>query len=174
MSTSSAVLFCVRRPISFVPQALQAPLLGLAWVFSNVGLVTLGINTSHHITYPLLAGGADGAILAVIVIATISEKFQAGITGLLSGYGYGNIATDFAPAQRLVTSLHAALDKSLDLLTPGPHNEALHDAIQAAVTWIIGTVLVVILAALIVQWIRIETTRKQPRPQLDASPAPQP
>jgi hypothetical protein len=51
---------------------------------------------------------------------------------------------------------------------------SLHDAIQAAVTWIIGTVLVVILAALIIQWIRIETTRKQPRPQLDASPAPQP
>jgi hypothetical protein len=171
MSTSSNGLSSVRRPFSVLPQALQAPFLGVVWVFSNVALIALGIKTGYHITCHLVAGAADGAILAVIVIATVSEKFQAGVTGLLSGYGYGNIVTGFAPVKRVLAGLHAMLDSSLDVLTPLPHDEQLHETIQDAAMWIMVTVLVVVLAALVVQWIRMETSRSRsdsPRLGLDA------
>ena len=174
MSTSSNALFCMWRPVPLLPQALQAPFLGVVWVFSNVALIAVGIKTSHYITCSLLAGAADGALLAVIAIATVSEKFQAGVTGLLGGYGYGNMVTGFAPAKRMLASLHALLDNSLDLLAPGPHDERLHGTIEDAAVWVMATVLVVVLAALIVQWIRIETTRNQPRSPLASSPTPQP
>jgi len=174
MSTASTALVCIRRPISRLPQALQAPLLGVLWVFTNVGLIALGIKTRHDIACSLVAGAADGAIVAMIVLATVSEKFQAGVTGLLSGYGYGNLVTDFAPVQRILKGLHGLLDRSLDLLAPGAQDEQLHDAIQGATMWIMVTVLVVVLAALIVQWIRIETSRVRAGSQLASSPATQP
>lgn len=174
MSTASPALVCIRRPVSRLPQALQAPLLGVLWVFTNVGLIALGIKTSHHITCSLVAGAADGAIVAMIVVATVSEKFQAGVTGLLSGYGYGNVVTDFAPVQRILKNFHGLLDRSLELLTPGAHDEQLHDAIQGATMWIMATVLVVVLAALVVQWIRIETTRKRSGARFSPITAPQP
>jgi len=174
MSTASPAFVSLRRPVSLLPAALQAPLLGVLWVFANVGLIAVGIKTSYQITCSLVAGAADGAIIAVIVVATVSEKFQAGVTGLLGGYGYGNIVTDFAPVQRLLKNFHGLVDRSLEMLTPGAHDEQLHDAIQGATMWIVATVLVVVLAALVVQWIRIETTRKRSGAQFTSIAAPQP
>src|SRR3984893_1577998 len=155
MVAAKHVLVSIWRPVAVVPESLQAPLLGSAWVLFNIFLVCLGIRVNCPIACSVLAGSLSCTIIAMIAVTMLSHKFQAGVTGLLGGYSFNNLVNGFAPGIQAAANLHHLLDEFLALL-PGPHDERFHEAIQDAVMWIVLTVVFVVLAALIVQWIRTE------------------
>src|SRR5437879_1799992 len=124
---------------------VRAPLLGLVWVLFNALVVALGIKMHLSIACSIFAGAVDGAIVAVIVVAVASEKFQAGTAGLLSAYGLQNMSAGFAPLKNVAKTFHHTVIDTL--FTDGLY----HEQIDEAVLWIAVTALLVVLAALVVQ-----------------------
>jgi len=148
----------MREDVALLP-SLQAPLLGLAWVLFNVALGWLGQATGCLNVCSVLAGAVDGTIFSVIVVATASEKFQAGATGLLGGLGLDNFANG---GQALVTkaarAIHGVVDAMLASL-PGGDNPVLEAAHEAAVLRAVWIAIIVVLAALIAKWVQSKVVR---------------
>lgn len=155
MAAAHAAFVHLRGSFVRVPKILQSALLGMAWVLFNILLIFLGYQTGCPITCAIFAGSVDGLIASLIVVAVFSHKFQAGVTGLVSGYGFNNLANGFAPAQQAVKNLHDRFDGFLKALpaVPGGYEE-LHHHIEISALWIAMTATFVVVAALIVQWIR--------------------
>ena len=155
MSTAMGSVSSFRRPLTSLPVSVWVPLSGMAWVFFNVLLVILGTRDPSRPSplFSLMAGGIDGAILASIAVATLSEKLHAGTAGILGGYGFQDVQNNFKLTRQWAQWVHGQLDPVLDVLLGSGH-EALHEAIQKELVWIACTAAVVVLAALIVQLIR--------------------
>jgi hypothetical protein len=130
-------------------ESLTAPVLGLAWVSLNLVVEWMGLSLGHSTAFSMAVGGFDGMVLSVIVVAKLSEKFQAGVTGLLSGFSLDSVmGSGTSVAAKAAQAVHVILD-SMQLL---PGAELLHDQLQAAVIQALWTAVVVIVAASLVKW----------------------
>ncbi len=159
MSTASGSVSTLRKPIGFIPATLWMPLLGMAWVFFNVLMVWLGIRLGYRLPCSLVAGGVDGGILASIALATLGEKIHAGTAGLLSGYGFHDVASKFDLTQKYAQWLHEHLEPLLALIL-GP-SEMLHQMVQNQLVGIACTAAFVVMATLVVQLIRNAGAERQ-------------
>src|SRR5437588_519130 len=70
-----------------------APVLALAWILSNLARGWIGIAIRHPNLGALTAGALDGTIFSAIVLVKASARPEAGMTGLLSGFGLDSITS---------------------------------------------------------------------------------
>jgi hypothetical protein len=141
----------IRKPAAtaLLPQ-LEAPLLGLALVlFHSLGWLGLAIGRVNVCAVAL--GALDGTILSVIAVARASERFQAGMTGLLSGVSLDNIASGQTLITKAALTIHGIVDSVLESLG-GIGDEATHKTIEGASIEGIWIAIFVILATLIVNF----------------------
>jgi len=138
-----------RTTVSFL-EFLPPPVLALVWVLFNAGLAWFGESTGHPNPYLVAAGAVDGAILSIIMVNTIGEKFQAGATGLLGGFGLGNLGS--ADGTSPLSAVASAIHRFVDTISAFEGSEDLHKDFESATVNAIWVAVFVILAALLVQW----------------------
>ena len=136
-----------------MPPALQAPMLGLAWVLVNAGLGWLGLVTGHLNGCLVAAGALDGCALSVIVVTRTSDKFQGGIAGAFGGLGLDHLADGQTLIAKTAQVIHAVVDGVLAGMSAGGEEQA-HAAIEQAAIQGIWTAIIVVLAALIAKWVQ--------------------
>jgi hypothetical protein len=137
---------------------IWVPLLGGLWVLLNVGLGALGIYIDWPILCAFLAGLMNGSLLSVIAVATASERFQAGATGLLGGFSLSALRSDGSMVWKAVQGLHRFVDTALQAMGI-EINESWHRAIELEVLYMLWTIVFVVLASLVAEWVR--SSRKQ-------------
>jgi len=130
-------------------ESMPAPVLGLTWVCLNLVVGWIGISCGHATALSMAVGAFDGMVISVIVVAKVSQKFQAGMTGLLGGFSLdGLTGSNSSVVAKVAQTVHAILD-TMQLL---PGGESIHDALQASLVQGLWTAVVVIVAALLVKW----------------------
>jgi hypothetical protein len=131
--------------------AERASVLALAWLLSNVALGWIGVAIGHPTLGALAAGALDGTIFSAIVLVKASARLEAGMTGLLSGFGMDSITNGGRTVASFVHGVHEVLETivnaSTDELQPG-HHQALELMVMRAI-WM---ALIVILLSLFVKW----------------------
>lgn len=146
------------RPGTPSSNGIWVPLMGGLWVLANVGLGALGIYVDWPILCAFLAGLMNGSLLSVIAVATASERFQAGTTGLLGGLSLSVLRKDGSMVWKFTQSLHTFVDVAFRALGIEV-NERLHHALEQEALYMIWTIVLVILASLAAEWVR-STRRK--------------
>lgn len=129
----------------------RASVLALAWVLSNVALGWMGAAIKHPNVGAFAAGALDGAIFSAIVLVKASARLEAGMTGLLSGFGVDSITNGGRTVASFVHSIHEVLEQIVTTSTenlPDAHHQVLELMIMRAV-W---AALIVTLLALFVKW----------------------
>jgi hypothetical protein len=132
--------------------------MGGLWVLANVGLGALGIYVDWPILCAFLAGLMNGSLLSVIAVATASERFQAGTTGLLGGLSLSVLRKDGSMVWKFTQGLHTFVDVAFHALGIEV-NERLHHALEQEVLYMIWTIVLVILASLLAEW--VQSTRRK-------------
>jgi hypothetical protein len=127
--------------------------MGASWVAVNVALVALGAQFPYLATCSFVAGIIDGVILSIIVVATASARFQASATGLLGGLSLSALRHDGSMVWKFVVGLHEFLDKTLGQIFPGG-SELLHKAVEQEILYILWTIIFVVMASLVTEWVR--------------------
>jgi hypothetical protein len=127
--------------------------MGGLWVLANVALASLGIYVDWPILCAFLAGLMNGSLLAVIAVAMASERLQAGTTGLLGGLTLSAARNDGSMVWKAMQSLHGFVDNAFRALGIVV-NERVHHAIEQEALYMIWTIVVVVLASLVVEWVR--------------------
>ena len=143
----------VERPMTMSSDGLWIPMLGGLWVATNVGLVGLGMYI--HLPGPcsFLAGLINGTLLSVVAVMMASERFQAGTTGLLSGLSLSALRSDGSMVSKAMQGIHGFVDNALHAIgIDGSEN--LHHAIEQEALCIVWTTLFVVMASLVVEWVR--------------------
>jgi hypothetical protein len=153
MSAIADRALSVARPGTMSSNSLWIPLLGGLWVVANVGLGTLGIYTTWPGPCAFAAGLINGTALAVIAVATASERFQAGVTGLLGGFSLSGLRNDGSMIWKAMQSLHDFIDHTFRAMG-FEVNEKLHNAIQQETLYMVWTMVFVIMASLVAEWVR--------------------
>ena len=148
----------MERPATASPNGIWVPLMGGLWVLANVGLGALGIYIDWPILCAFLAGLVNGSLLSVIAVATASERFQAGTTGLLGGMTLSVLRSDGSMVWKLTQGLHLFVDGAFQALGI-EINEKLHRALEQEALYAIWTIVLVVLASLVAEWVR--STRTQ-------------
>jgi hypothetical protein len=141
------------RPLIAAPSSAWVPFLGCLWVVTNVLLVSLGIRISYPFSCSFAAGILDGTILSMIAVVKASDRFQAGTTGLLSGFSLSGLRSDGSLFAKSIEKVHNFIDQVLVTLSIQTQ-EDLHLKIASAILCTVWTALFVVLASLIAQWIR--------------------
>jgi hypothetical protein len=155
MARTVAVLAPLSKPVAFLPESWQIPLLGWLWVLFNISLVWLGITTGQITICAIAAGSVDGMVIAIIAVSKASEKFQAAATGLLGGLGLNKVGGETSFLKTAADRIHHAVDSFMDVIVgPCPSCEQTHQKIAAALLLIIWTAVFVVLASLIGEWVR--------------------
>jgi hypothetical protein len=129
----------------------HAPLLALLWVLSNLAVGGFAIRAGWPNAGALIVGALDGAIFSSILLVKASPRLEAGMTGLLSGFGLDSISNSGRIVARIVHGVHEGLEAIVNASTAGQacdHHEALELMVMRAV-WI---AIAVILLALFVKW----------------------
>jgi hypothetical protein len=137
--------------------------MGGLWVLANVALASLGIYIDWPILCAFLAGLMNGSLLAVIGVAMASERLQAGTTGLLGGLTLSAARNDGSMVWKAMQSLHGFVDNAFRALGIVV-NERVHRAIEQEALYMIWTIVVVVLASLVVEWVRssrVQTERER-------------
>jgi len=153
MSAISDRALSVARPEAMSSGYLQMPLMGVVWVVVNVALMELGIYVHWPFTCSFLAGLVNGTVLSVIAVATASERFQAGATGLLGGLSLSGLRSDGSMISKAIQNLHGWADGVLNAMGIDG-NEQLHQALEQEALYIVWTTLFVVLASLVAEWVR--------------------
>jgi ABC-type xylose transport system permease subunit len=161
MSTSAQVRF-LSRPVNALPPAVVAALLGLFWVVFNIVVVWLGVTYQHPVVCPVLVGGVDGAAIAVIAVKKASSRFQAGVTGFLGGLGLNQLDTQTSLISKTAEKIHRLVDGLLSTVTENGR----HQEVEDAVLKIIWVAAVVIVAALVAEWVRASKEERSSGPRL--------
>src|ERR1017187_10118589 len=125
MAAVAGRLVADHRSMAMASSPAWVPLLGGLWVVTNVLLVSLGIATSYPLSCAFAAGVLDGAVISVIAVATASDRFQAGTTGLLSGLSLSGLRSDRSLLALAVDKIHDLADSFLIALNI-PTSEELH------------------------------------------------
>jgi len=153
MSAVADSVLSVRKPSAMSSDPKWIPLLGGGWVLVNVGLAVLGIYVNWPGTCSFVAGLINGTLLAVIAVATASERFQAGVTGLLGGLSLSALRSDGSMIWKATQMIHDFVDHAL--LTMGIEvNEKLHRAIEQESLYMVWTMVFVVMASLVAEWVR--------------------
>src|SRR5579863_4376218 len=142
----------VGGPLAASSYVLWVPLMGGLWVLTNVGFVYLGLHVAYSLPCCLFAGILNGTLFSVIAVAKASERFQAGVTGLLSGLSLTGLRSDGSALMKATESLHGFVDQALRSLGI-EGTEQLHHQIQQETLYIVWTTVFVVLASLIAEWV---------------------
>ena len=129
------------------------PLLGGLWVLANVGLAALGIYIDWPILCAFLAGLMNGSLLSVIAVSTASDRFQAATTGLLGGFSLSALRSDGSMVWKAMQGLHGFVDNAFHAMG-FEINERLHHAIEQEALYMVWTIVFVVLASLVAEWVR--------------------
>ena len=135
-----------------MPPAVAAALLGLFWVIFNILVVWLGVTYGYSLACPVVAGGVDGAAVAIIAVKKASSRFQAGVTGFLGGLGLNRLESGSTFASKAAEKVHHFVDWLLGVIAPA--SESVHQQVEEAVLKIVWVAIFVILAALVAEWVR--------------------
>lgn len=113
--------------------------------------------TGDYIDWPIrcgfLAGLVNGSLLAVIAVATASERFQAGTTGLLGGLSLSALRSDGSMVWKAKQGLHGFVDNAFRAMGI-ELNEKLHHAIEQETLYMLWTIVFVVMASLVAEWVR--------------------
>src|SRR5580692_1418718 len=138
MPVSADRAMTVGGPLASSSYCVWVPLMGGLWVVINVALVYLGLHVTYSLPCSMLAGTLNGALLSVIAVAKASERFQAGVTGFLSGLSLTGLRSDGSALLKATQGLHAFLDQAL--LSFGIEGtEQLHHQIEQEALYIVWT-----------------------------------
>jgi hypothetical protein len=129
------------------------PLMGVLWVVINVALVTLGIYIRWPFTCSFAVGLVNGTVLSVIAVSVASERFQASTAGLLGGLSLSGLRSDGSMISKVMQSMHSVADNVLNAMGIEV-NEQLHHAIEQEALYIAWTMVFVVLASLVAEWVR--------------------
>jgi hypothetical protein len=153
MSVSADRAITVGGPLASSSHVMWVPLMGGLWVVINVALVYLGLHVAYCLPCSLLAGVVNGMLFSVIAVAKASERFQAGVTGLLSGFTLSGLRNDGSLLSKATQGVHVFVDQALRSWGVG-YSETLHQQIEQEVLYITWTILFVVLASLVAEWVR--------------------
>ena len=151
MSAVADRVLSVTRPAATSSEFI--PLLGGLWVLTNVALGGLGIYIDWPVRCAFVAGLINGTLLSGIAVATASERFQAGTTGLLGGLSLSALRSDGSMLWKATQGLHTFVDNAFRAMGI-EINEKLHHAIEQEALYMIWTIVFVVLASLVVEWVR--------------------
>lgn len=143
----------------------RAPLLALTWVFSNIALGWIGIIMGHPNFGALTAGALDGAIFSAIVLVRASARLEAGMTGLLSGFGLDSITNQGKTVATFVHSMHEVLETIVTTSTT-EFNPEHHKELELVLMRAIWMAIIVMLLTLFVKW-----GQNQAKPAAPVAPA---
>jgi len=132
-------------------RADRASFLALAWVLSNLLVGWIAVKTGHPNLGALAIGALDGAIFSSILLIRASARLEAGMTGLLSGFGLDSITNSGRTIASFVHGLHNGLEAIVNASTgelPTDHHQPLELIIMRAI-WM---PLIVTLVALFLRW----------------------
>src|SRR5271169_3118437 len=110
MSAIADRALSMARPEAPASTRAWVPLACGLWVLAIVALGALGVYSAWPIRCGFLAGLMNGSLLAVIAVATASERFQAGATGLLGGLSLSALRSDGSMVWKVMQSLHTFID----------------------------------------------------------------
>lgn len=153
MPVSADRAMTVGGPLAASSYVMWVPLMGGLWVVINVALVYVGLHVAYCLPCSVLAGILNGMLLSVIAVAKASERFQAGVTGLLSGLSLSGLRSDGSMLSKATESVHVFVDQALRSVGMGS-SEPMHHQIQLEALYIIWTMVFVVLASLIAEWVR--------------------
>jgi len=153
MSAVADSTLSVGKPLRGSSDQVWIPLLGGLWVVVNVGLAVLGIYIHCPGICSFVAGLVNGTLLSVVAVALASERFQAGATGLLGGLSLSGLRSDGSMIWKATESIHGLVDQLLRSMGI-EINEAFHHAIEQEVLYMIWTMVFVVMASLIAEWVR--------------------
>jgi hypothetical protein len=153
MSAVADSTLSVGRPLRASSDQVWIPLLGGLWVIINVGLAALGIYINWPGTCSFVAGLVNGTLLSVVAVALASERFQAGATGLLGGLSLSGLRSDGSMIWKAMESIHNLVDHALRNMGIEV-NEKFHHAIEQETLYMIWTMVLVVMASLIAEWVR--------------------
>jgi hypothetical protein len=153
MSAVADSTLSVGKPLRESSDQVWIPLLGGLWVIFNVGLAALGIYMQRPGTCSFVAGLVNGTLLSVVAVALASERFQAGATGLLGGLSLSGLRSDGSMIWKAMESVHNLVDHGLRNMGIEV-NEKFHHAIEQEALYMIWTMVLVVMASLIAEWVR--------------------
>jgi uncharacterized membrane protein (DUF485 family) len=153
MSAVADRVLAIAKPEAPSSNGVWVPLVGGLWVLANVGLAALGIYIDWPILCAFLAGLMNGSLLSVIAVATASERLQAGATGLLGGLSLSALRSDGSMVWKAMQSVHGFVD-SLFTVMGIELDERIHHAIEQEALYMIWTIVFVVLASLVAEWVR--------------------
>jgi hypothetical protein len=133
--------------------SVMMPLLGVLWVVVNATLVSLGIYVRWPFTCSFAVGLVNGTVLSVIAVSVASERFQVSAAGLLGGLSLSGLRSDGSMISKAMQSMHSVADSVLNAMGTEV-NEQLHHAIEQEALYIAWTMVFVVLASLVAEWVR--------------------
>src|SRR5271155_4586764 len=113
MPVSADRAMTVGGPLATSSYVLWVPLMGGLWVVMNVALVYVGLHVAYCLPCSVLAGILNGVLISVIAVAKASERFQAGVTGLLSGLSLSGLRDDGSMLSKATQEVHLFVDQAL-------------------------------------------------------------
>ena len=152
MSALAERVLTVGRPVGSLSYCVWIPLMGALWVAVNVFLFGLGTRIPHPMICSFLAGILNGTILSVVAVAKASDRFQAGTTGLLGGLSLSGLRSDGSMIWKAMQGLHGFVDSALRCIGIG--DEELHRQIGQEALYMVWTVIFVVMASLVAEWVR--------------------
>lgn len=153
MPVSADRAMTVGGPLAASSYVVWVPLMGGLWVVINVALVYLGLHAAYCLPCSALAGILNGMLLSVIAVAKASDRFQAGVTGLLSGFTLSGLRNDGSMLSKATQAVHVFVDQALHSFGV-EGSELVHQQIEMEALYIVWTTVVVVLASLIAEWVR--------------------
>jgi hypothetical protein len=95
-----------------MPSAELIPMLEGLWFLTNAALGGLGSSIDWPVTCAFVAGWINGSVLAGIALATASERFQAGTSGLLGGFSRCALRSAGSMVWKITEGLHNFVDNA--------------------------------------------------------------
>jgi len=143
----------IGKPAAMSWERMWMPLFGVLWVVINVSLVALGIRAGWPFVCSFLAGLINGSLLSVVALTAASARIQASVTGLLGGLTLSGLRSDGSMITKAIQSLHGVADTVLQALGI-ESTEPLHQALEQEAIYMVWTMLFVVLASLVAEWVR--------------------
>jgi len=153
MSAVADRALSIAKPLPRAAEFKWIPLAGGLWVLANVGLAVLGIYIDWPGTCSFVAGLINGTLLSIAAVAMASERLQAGATGLLGGLSLSGLRSDGSMIWKAMQSVHGLVDNALHAMGI-EGSEKLHHAIEQEALYMIWTMVFVVMASLLAEWVR--------------------
>lgn len=143
----------IAKPATVIPDGMWVSFAGVAWVVVNVGLASLGIYLDWPGICAFVAGLVNGTLLGFGAVSSIGDRMKGGITGLLGGVTLSALRSDGSIVWKAMQALHGLIDSVLNVIGI-EIDEKLHHSIEQEATYMIWTMLLVVLASLLTEWVR--------------------